>query len=142
MKTAFIPVITAVAVLAASGASATDCTNETVAGRWFGGDTFVVCRINFRENGRIRGLCEEEDEWWDGSQWHYYLDTVSLRGRYTVDYECKMDLRLVAIEDDGDRSRVRFQGRLTGAASSRPDIAVLSTGIGSQPRINITLHRN
>ena len=142
MKTSFISVITAFGLLAATSASATDCSIETVAGRWFGGDTFAVCRMNFRENGRIGGFCEDEYEDWDGDQMVTFVDRVSLGGRYTVDSECMMDLRLRATEEDGDVSRVRFKGRLTGAASSRPDIAVLSTGPGSQPRLNITLHRD
>lgn len=141
MKKAFVSITTVVALLSASAASATECSTQTVAGRWFGGDSFAVCRMDFRDNGRIRGFCEDFDEYFDNGEWYQAVETFSVRGSYNIDTECKMRLRLI-IEEDDDEFVVVFHGRLTGAASDRPDIAILSTKTGTEQGLNITMHRD
>ncbi len=137
MKKTLMSITTVAAFLAAPIASATECTTETVAGRWFGGDTFAVCRIDFRDTGRIRGFCEDHDEYFENGEWQQNIEIFSVRGTYNIDSECKMRLRLV-----GDDFIVVFHGRLAGGASDRPDIAVLSTKTGADQGLNISLHRD
>lgn len=141
MKKHIITVIATVAMLAATGASATDCSRRTIAGTWFGGDSFAVCRVKFRGNGRIRGLCKEQDEYVDDNgQLVTEIQRFRITGRLNVDNDCKAKMRLRARSDDGTE-RLVLEGRFAGTASSRPDIAVLSTNIKSPPFLNFTFHR-
>jgi len=141
MKKAFVSITTVLALLSASAASATECSRETVAGRWFGGDTFAVCRIDFRENGRIRGFCEDFDEYFENGEWYQAVETFSVRGSYNIDSECKMRLRMI-LEEDGEDFVVVLHGRLAGGASDRPDIAIFSSKTGADQGLNITMHRD
>lgn len=141
MKKHFLMAAAAVAMITATGASATDCTRQTIAGKWFGGDSFAVCRVKFRGNGKIRGLCKEEDEYFDDNgQLVTEIQRFRITGRLQVDSDCKAKMRLRARSDDGSE-RLVLEGRFAGAASSRPDIAVLSTNIKSPPFLNFTFHR-
>lgn len=141
MKKTLMSITTVVALMSASVGGATECSTATVAGLWFGGDSMAVCRINFRDNGRIGGFCEDYDEYFENGEWVQDIDTFSIRGSFNIDSECKMRLRLL-VEEDGDEFPVVFHGRLAGGASDRPDIAILSTRTGVEQGLNITLHRN
>ncbi|MFN7002558.1 MAG: hypothetical protein ACK4NW_03880 [Roseinatronobacter sp.] len=141
MISKIIPLSLVLGALAVPSFSATDCSRESLAGRWFGGDFEAVCRIDLRENGRIRGFCIDSWEDFINGEWIRRSERFDLSGNFNIDSECKARLRLV-VEDDEGTDVVVFHGRFTGSASSRPDLANLSTGPNSEPALNITLHRD
>ncbi len=81
----------------------TVCSNATMAGVWFGGDSFTSCRMTVQPNGRFAALCLEE---FDNEGEEFIV-----RGALNMQSDCRFRM---AARDDDDPRIIRFIGRAWG----------------------------
>lgn len=142
MTSRILPAAMVLGLMTAPGFASTICSADTMAGIWIGGDMHSTCRLNFQENGRVRGFCNDYDEYWHDGQWYYVVERAAIRGGYTLDAECSIRVRVNAEFENGETDRVILHGRVTSSAGTAPDMAIFSMGPRADFALNLTFHRD